>query len=144
MNLPAMFGATDVIDGDISSRVKVYASSATTFVAGQYAISAQVTNSLGDTAKLKTVIHVDESNRLSPKITLEKNLVYLKVGDKFKPLDYVKGVTDVNDNKMDKKTVKVTSSSVNLKKAGTYSVEFTAETETGIEGHTYLIVVVEE
>ena len=144
-NVSDVIGAVDDYDGDISRNVKILSSTVYTNKAGEYTVKAQVTNSLGDTAKLIATVVIRQSNSLSPAISLKQNVVYLKVGDHFDAMDYIKSVKDHNQKSLPVEDVKVISSSVNMKKPGYYTVQFAYGNEEKAEdgGGTYLAVVVE-
>lgn len=137
-------GAEDVFDGDISNKVKILSKPISTNISGDNTITAQVTNSMGDTATLKAVVIIKQENNLSPTITLSKNIEYLKVGDKFDPYKYVKSVKDNEEKGISASKVKVQSSSVKTDKAGCYLVEYRVTDSEGNEGAAYLTVMVEE
>lgn len=139
-----VIGAIDDYDGDISGKIKVLSSTISTKTKGEYSFTAQVTNSLGDTTKLKATVVIDQGNNLSPTIELNQYIVYLKVGDKFKPEKYIKSVKDNEGNSISKDKVEVVRSTVNTEKAGFYNVQYTVNEGQDTEGSTYLTVVVEE
>lgn len=144
MKPPDVIGAIDDYDGDISGKIKVLSSTISTKTKGEYSFTAQVTNSLGDTTKLKATVVIDQGNNLSPTIELNQYIVYLKVGDKFKPEKYIKSVKDNEGNSISKDKVEVVRSTVNTEKAGFYNVQYTVNEGQDTEGSTYLTVVVEE
>lgn len=144
INVPDVLGAVDDVDGDISDKVKILSSIASTRVAGSYVITAQVTNSLGATSTIKATVTIRQANNLSPSIKLKKNIVYLKVGDSFDPNKYIDSVKDNEGNKMSNDQVKVVKSSVNTEKEGSYTVQYAVNYEQENEAGTYLVVIVEE
>ena len=115
-DVKSKIGATDVFDGDISNKVKILSKDMSTTMTGQYAITAQVTNSLGDTVTLKTIATIEQENNFSPTITLKKNIVYIKVGAKFNPKDYIESAKDGDGKTLSIGSIKVASSSVKTKK----------------------------
>lgn len=139
-----IIGAEDVIDGDISNKVKILSRAISTNMSGDNTITAQVTNSLGDTVTFKSAVVIKQENNLSPVIELSKNIEYLKVGDTFQPEAYVKEVEDKDGKKMSEEDVQVKSSSVKTKKPGCYLVEYSVTDKEGNEGFAYLTVMVEE
>lgn len=139
-----IIGAEDVFDGDISGKVKILSKPISTNISGDNTVTAQVTNSMGDTVTLKAVVIIKQENNLSPTITLSKNIEYLKVGDKFDPKKYVKSVKDNEEKGISVSKVKVKSSSVKTSKAGCYLVEYRVTDSEGNEGAAYLTVMVEE
>ncbi|MBR2991516.1 MAG: hypothetical protein IKF51_08700, partial [Solobacterium sp.] len=84
--------AADVLDGDVTSKVKVMYSSlysATT----ESPITLEVTNSLGDIEKLELNVRIlttQEYNDYRP--ALWQYIVYTKVGEEIEPWNYVGGV----------------------------------------------------
>ncbi len=144
MSVKDIIGAEDVIDGDISKKVKILSKEISTNISGDNTITAQVTNSLGDTVTLKSVVVIKQENNLSPEITLTKNIEYLKTGDEFQPEKYVKEAKDNQGNKIAAGEVEVSSSSVKTQKPGCYLVEYQVTDKDGNEGFAYLTVMVEE
>lgn len=139
-----VIGATDDYDGDISRNVKILSSTVSTGTAGEYTVTAQVTNSLGDTAKINATVIIRQENKLSPTIELKQNIVYIKTGSSFDAEKYIKAAKDNKGNSISTSAVNVVSSSVNTKKAGCYTVEYSVDSEKYDESRAYLTVVVEE
>lgn len=144
MSVKDIIGAEDVIDGDISKKVKILSREISTNISGDNTITAQVTNSLGDTVTLKSVVVIKQENNLSPEITLTKNIEYLKAGDEFHPEEYVKEAKDNQGKKIAVGEVEVSSSSVKTRKPGCYLVEYRVTDKDDNEGFAYLTVMVEE
>lgn len=144
MSVKDIIGAEDVIDGDISKKVKILSKEISTNISGDNTITAQVTNSLGDTVTLKSVVVIKQENNLSPEITLTKNIEYLKTGDEFNPEEYVKEAKDNQGNRIATREVEVSSSSVKTRKPGCYLVEYRVTDQDDNEGFAYLTVMVEE
>ena len=144
VDVKSVIGATDVFDGDISRKVKILSKDISTNISGDNTITAQVTNSLGDTVKLKAVVVIKQDNNLSPVIKLSQNIVYTKVGESFNPKKCIQSVEDNRGKAISKNNVRVTSSSVKTKKAGCYLVEYSVKDLSGNEGTAYLTVMVEE
>ena len=59
-----IIGAKDIIDGDISNKVKILSSDISTNISGDNTVTAQVTNSLGDTVKLKATVIIKQQNNI--------------------------------------------------------------------------------
>lgn len=144
IDVTKVIGAEDCYDGDIHSKVKLLSSTVRTTMAGEYAITAQVTNSLGDTSKLKAVVVIRQNNALGPQIVLKENLVYIKKGKSFDEEDYVDKITDVNGKTLSDVSASVVSSTVKTNKEGSYIVQYMAKDKDGNEGYAYLTVIVEE
>jgi hypothetical protein len=144
INVADVIGAVDDYDGDISRNVKILSSTVSTKTAGEYTVTAQVTNSFGDTVKIKALVVIKQENNLSPTIELKNNIVYLKVGDSFDATKYIRSVEDRNGEEISVNKVDVVSSSVNTKKAGCYTVEYSVSDDKYGDGEAYLTVVVED
>ena len=131
--------AYDVVDGDISGRIRV-STLASTDNSEIYDITIQVTNSVGDTAWLQLPVLVQQTNPLRPVIDLSSYLIYTEVGSSFEPSAYVAGLT-VSDAVEDATKVSF-SSNVDTSQAGTYRVVYTYSA-AGITGTAILTVVVQ-
>jgi hypothetical protein len=132
-------GATDVVDGDISQRVRV-SSLSTTDNSEIYDVTIQVTNSMGDTSRLRLPVVIQPTNPLRPVITLSSHLVYVNAGSEFDPASYVTAVT-ASQTSVDVSQVSI-SSDVNTAAAGTYRVVYTYSAN-GSTGTAILTVVVQ-
>lgn len=139
-----LIGAEDCIDGDISRKVKILSTTFSTLSSGDSTVTAQVTNSVGDTIKMKAHVIVRPTNIKAPTINLKHNIVYIKKGSNFNELSQIKSVTNSADKKLSKKGVKVSHSTVNTKKAGCYYVEYILNEGKENESKTNLIVMVED
>ena len=139
-----IIGAVDCIDGDISRKVKILSTTFSTLSSGDSTVTAQVTNSMGDTIKMKAHVIVRPSNVKAPTINLKENIVYLNKGDKFNELGQIKSVTNSAGKEISKKGVKVSNSTVNTKKPGCYYVEYIMNEREINESKTNLIVMVED
>lgn len=131
--------ASDVVDGDISSRIRV-STLASTENSEVFDITIQVTNSVGDTAWLQLPVLVQETNPLRPVIALSDHLVYLELGSDFDPMDYVSSLT-VSNAAEDVSKISV-SSNVDTSTADTYRVMYTYSAN-GSTGTAILTVVVQ-
>lgn len=143
-NVKDIIGAKDIIDGDISNKVKILSRGISTNTSGDNTVTAQVTNSLGDTVKLKATVIIKQDNNISPTIELKKNIEYIKKGAEFDAKSFIKSVEDIDGKSMDIGSVKIKSSSVKTDKAGCYTVEYSVVDHDGNEGTAYLTVMVEE
>lgn len=80
--------ATDVLDGDISDSVRISVLS-TTERPNVYAVTAQVTNGMGDTARVSLPVIVESYSEARPTVTLKEQLVYLDAGSRFDARSYL-------------------------------------------------------
>lgn len=134
-------GATDMLDGDISSSVRMTNSNISYSVVGDYEMDVEVTNSFGDLAEATLPVHIVEQYQQALTIQLTQNLVYLSVGDAFQPNDYVSMVTTSNGSHVDIGSV-IAVSGVDTSTPGCYEVQYNA-VSAGREGVTWLVVIVQ-
>ena len=130
---------TDVLDGDITASVRVSTLSATQD-AEVYTVSLQVTNSMGDTARITLPVILLESTSYRPQIHLTKQLVYLKQYEAFSPASYISGIT-YPGGRGEATDVQITSN-VDTQTPGTYMVYYRYP-HIGAMGLSILTVVVE-
>lgn len=143
-NIKDIIGAVDCIDGDISRKVKILSTTFSTLSSGDSTVTAQVTNSMGDTIKMRAHVIVRPTNVKAPTINLKHNIVYIKKGTKFNEFAQVKSVKDSNGSKRSKRGVKISHSTVNTKKTGCYYVEYIMNEGKTNESKTNLVVMVED
>lgn len=102
ISIAANLSAQDVIDGNISNRIKIskdYSLSGNGNVTGDYPMEFTVTNSMGDTAKLPvtvTIYSALEENGL-PAITLSKYLINTPIGTSVDLTSLVEQINYHND-----------------------------------------------
>lgn len=156
-------GAKDVIDGDISRKIKGNLISDTSSLsnAGVHRIEFRVSNSLGDTVYLTLPVDVFEPNEMNASLTLKDYLIYLPKDADFDPAQYLSSLTigtselilDGSDDSVyvnagshidlemktdsDQLIVNVDyDSNVNTGVSGVYSVTYTAVMERGTTTYT--------
>lgn len=139
--------ATDVFDGSLKERIKGTLVSGESQVsqAGDYTVEFRVTNSLGDTAYLTAPVQVLPAENSGSELTLTSYLIYLKKNAAFVPESYLKGLTAGGQGiALDERGVAMQiDSDVDMTKAGTYRVDYTAAYGQYI-ARTRLLVVVED
>lgn len=136
-------GAQDVLDGDISSLVRITDSNVNMLEAGDYSVKIEVTNSFGDTVEHILPVHILELVDSKVSIKLTENIIYLKAGAAFDPSEYVESVSNTDGTELDKSIVKYDSSMVKANTPGIYEVFYTAEQHATAKGFTALTVIVE-
>ena len=131
--------AQDVIDGDITSAIRVTYTD-TVGEPGIHHIGIQVTNSMGDTAWLTLPMTLLASTEDRVEVELDSYLVYLNQGSSFDARRYLDSASWQGDPiSLDNVTI---SGQVDTATAGTYYVEYTA-TYGSRSGTVILTVVVE-
>ena len=134
-------GASDVLDGDITSLGRQNESDIDYRTAGDYSITVEVTNSFWDLETETLPVHVVEPSRLGLEIGLTANIVYLDPGENFEPYSYVESLADAYGDALDPGLVQA-DSGVDTSQEGCYQVHYYAESESGLEGETWLTVIV--
>ena len=142
-NIFGNIGAKDILDGDISSLVRITDSNVNMLEAGNYSVKVEVTNSFGDTVQHILPVHILEIVDSKVVITLTEGIVYIKAGSAFDPAKYISGVANTDGTELDKSIVTYDSSMLNLETPGIYEVYYTAEQHATSKGFTALTVIVE-
>lgn len=162
--------AEDILDGDISNRIKGTLLSDTTSLnyPGVHDVEFRVTNSMGDTQYITLPVEVYQAGDFNAKAELTDYLVYIKAGENFNPRAYLQNIVmgntkysldpDINDDlrlyfnnytspainpKVDIVNVEI-SSNVDTDVPGVYSVAYTIDYAGRYDACTRLNVVVEE
>lgn len=151
-DLLAAIEAEDMVDGDISYRVRATSmDESSVAAAGRHTVLFRVTNSLGDTVELTLPVEV-YTERYNAELTLTDYLVYLRTGDEFDYMDYLDAftvrddVTDLNGRFPTGITLRVMGYA-DTDTPGVYTISYTVTQEQGsleYVGYTQLVVVVEE
>lgn len=139
IQLAERVGAEDVIDGDLSESVRV-STLQDTDMTDVYSITVQVTNSMGDTARLDLPVIIQEANPARPVISLNEHLLYLGQGSTFDPRLYVASVM-VGQEQESVLEVQI-DNPVNTEEVGSYWVSYTYSAN-GVVGKAILTVVVQ-
>ncbi len=129
----------DSIDGDITSDVRVSALSATSDPE-IYTVSLQVTNSMGDTARVTLPVILESGTSARPRVELKSYLVYLSRGDSFQAGDYFSSASAAG-SALSASDVEI-SGKVDTATAGTYMVYYRCYDNATV-GTAVLTVVVE-
>lgn len=113
--------AQDVVDGDITKSIRVSALASTSDPEIK-TVAVQVTNSMGDTARLTLPIVTYSGTDLRPRILLTDYLVYISQGESFDPERYV-AVVSTSDGQGNPGDVQITNT-VDTSIPGTYYVYY--------------------
>lgn len=113
--------AVDVVDGDITQSIRV-SSLAPTSDPEIKTVAVQVTNSMGDTARLTLPIVTYSGAELRPRVMLTEYLVYLDQGASFDPDRYV-AIVSTTDGQGNAREVQITDT-VDTGTPGTYYVYY--------------------
>jgi hypothetical protein len=154
--LPVSMQAQDVLDGDISHRIRVTSlgEQAITSV-GIHQVELRVSNSMGDTVRLEIPVEIYAADAYSATLTLTDYLVYLPAGEELDVESYLKAYTRGNATVslrggLPEGCTMDVKNQVQTDVPGVYTVEYrisqTVGTGTGARtntGYAKLIVVVE-
>lgn len=136
--LLAQITAEDVMDGDVSDRIRLFTEDITFVENDMYTLPVSVTNSYGGQSEMQLYMQLSDS---SLEIRLKQGIVYVKAGEKFEPKAYLEGVFDHAGTAV--KVKKQTVTQIDTAKPGCYPVQYAAETETETV-RACLTVIVEE
>ena len=153
-NLMRYVGAEDVLEGDISRRVRATLISNTGSLRdeGTHIVHFGVTNSLGDSVQLEIPIKTYSASLYNARLELTDYIIYLSKGSDFRPENYLEALEYGN------KSLNLTrnfpmdfsikyDNTVQTGVPGVYAVSYTASyTDRNIDytGYSVLIVVIEE
>lgn len=134
-------GASCVLDGDISDKIRVTTSSISLTKEGVYSVTLQVTNSVGDTQAVKTKVVIDDHDADNQLIGLKEYVVYIGQGATFDPGEYLRTLRNPDGSTGNRAQVQI-ESDVDTAIPGNYLVSYTYG--SGENTYTaYLAVVVE-
>ena len=142
MSIRNRLGAIDSIDGDISSKVIITADEYSSAVAGKNFISAKVTNSKWDMISIELPVYIENIPLSAPTITLQNYLVYVKAGDNLNIMENFVSAVDKEDADLSN-TLQI-DTNLDLDTPGVYEVHYRVYDAFEREGHSILIVIVEE
>lgn len=153
------YEAVDVLDGDLTNKVRISYTTAYGIVAGDYNFTLQVSNSAGDTCILPVKMTILDPNEELGKYypVLSDYVVYVKAGRDLDEKDLLTGVAGngrtymfdevVEGNEdfdvVSRRDIEI-NSNVNYDVPGVYTVEYSYTTEDDVTAVTVLYVVVEE
>ena len=110
--------AKDVLEGNITDKIRYTASNVIQYEEGTYDLIVEVKNSYGDVVQKTLPINIVSQNMDVERIQLETYLIYVEKDAEIYPEDYVKAIVDLN-GEMDSEAELYITSEVNLKTAGT-------------------------
>ena len=129
--------ASDMVDGDLSDRIKVNSNDLSPYYEGTYPVTFEVTNSLGDTATLTMDVVVRNYAAGEPRITLTQYLVYRKAGERFDARAYL---DSVSGGAVEDVAIQLPEGGLS---AGVSQVTYSCVGQNGTVGSTVLYVVTE-
>ena len=133
--------AEDVLDGDISGKVRLVSSAVSIFSSGTYPVTLEVSNSCGEKSQVTLfVTYQREADEV--KVDLHEYVCYVKKGEKFDPMSLLASVSGADHTMLDRDKVRVFGVP-DLNKTGCYQLEYVYE-DGSLRGSAPLTVVVWE
>ena len=137
--------ANDVIDGDLTSYVKLISSEFSN-IEGEYAVNLKVSNSMADTTEVTFDAIVSDEQWFEVKIRLLDYAAYTTVGQKY---DYKAQIERISYKNKEHENysvgdIKIDDSEVDYSKPGTYNVFYTIVDGGEIVTKTRLLLIVTE
>lgn len=139
ISIVGTLAASDVLDGDLTSSIRISTVNIEP-VEGTYYMTAQVTNSLGDTSAVKLPVIL--SSPSAPKVHLLQYLLYRKAGEEFDAEHYYLYVANSSNQAIEDATVSI-DNPADTNTPGTYYIEYTYD-EPGKEKGTAILTLVVE
>ncbi len=144
ITLEDRLSATDVLDGDISKRMRLSSSSLSNADPGEYPITIQVTNSTGDTALVTLTVTIANHTSQHPVIYLDQYLIYIDTKTKLDIESLRDHIVSVRDSAhgatVDPSEVEITGE-INYKVRGSNNITFSYTNEAGLTYSVILTVV---
>lgn len=146
----SFFEAEDVLNGDVSNKIKILTNTYATGSSSEYPIELEVTNDYGDVEKLDLMLDIltgAEYNRTYP--ALSEYIVYVPIGGELDYSSYLIGIRQ-GDNIMDFEEARVYKEEIDIEDyvdyntPGKYNVIFTLWQTGTIYRETKMVVIVTE
>lgn len=138
--------AYDVLDGDISSRIRIASHSVTNATVGEYPLSIYVTNSSGDTFSTVLTVIIQNITSQHPVIHLSEYLTYIPVNTEVDLEYFRKFIVSAREssigNPVDPSEITITGE-LDTSRAGTYELEFSYTNSKDLVTKIILTVIVD-
>ncbi|MGM9553414.1 MAG: immunoglobulin-like domain-containing protein [Faecousia sp.] len=146
ITLEDRLSAYDVIDGDISNRIRLSSVSVSNTEPGEYPITVQVTNNSGDTSSITLTVLIENTTSRHPTITLSEYIYYATYGEELTEetlRSLIVGASESSAGKaVDAADIEI-SGEVDTTTRGSYSVTYSYTNAQGLTHAVILNVIVE-
>lgn len=146
VTLQDRLNAYDVIDGDISNRMRVSSANLGITDVGEYPVTVQVTNSTGDTSMVALTVVIQNYTSQHPKIYLDDYLIYIDEGETIDLESLREHIVSVRESDhgatVDPSEVEITGE-INYETRGSNYITFSYTNEAGLTYSVLLTVVIE-
>ena len=144
ITLEDRLSAHDVIDGDITNRIRLSSSNLANSAIGKYPIIVQVTNSTGDTSLVTLTVSIQNYTSQHPVIYLDEYLIYLDPNDTLDIETLREHIVSARESAhgdiIDPSEIKITGE-INYRKHGSNNIEFSYTNDAGLTYSVILTVV---
>lgn len=138
--------AYDVIDGDVSNRIRLSSVNVSNTEPGEYPITVQVTNSSGDTSSVSLTVLIENVTSLHPTITLSEYIHYVTCGDELTEAELRSLIVSASESStgaaLNAADIEI-SGDVDTSTRGSYSVTYSYTNAQSLTRVVILNVVVE-
>lgn len=135
--------ATDILEGDISDKIRFSSTNLTTYEEGTYKLKIEVKNSYRDTVKYQVPINIVPYGCDKEYIKLSEYLIYTKVNEDINAAAFIKEITNRKGDNMSYDQISITSE-VDLTVPGTGQIRYELYDGNEVFYVTYLTVIVIE
>lgn len=132
--------ATDSLDGDISSSIKLVSGTVSNYAAGEYPLVFEVSNSCGQRAQVEIWVSYQDKAAGTVQIALKDYIIYVAQGARFDPYDSILSITAGDGTALDKENITI-EGNLDTGTPGCYQLAYTYADGTA-SGQTRLTVVV--
>lgn len=133
--------AKDVLEGDITGKIRYTYSNIDRTKSGTYELTAVVKNQYGDETQETFPINIVPADMDTERIQLSTYLIYVEKGSRIDPETYIEKVVDDAGDELSNGNVKITSK-VNTKETGNGQFCYELYEEDEVVSTTYLTVIV--
>lgn len=138
--------AYDVIDGDVSNRIRLSSVNVSNTEPGEYPITVQVTNNSGDTSSVSLTVLIENVTSLHPTITLSEYIHYVTCGDELTEAELRSLIVSASESStgaaLNAADIEI-SGDVDTSTRGSYSVTYSYTNAQSLTRVVILNVVVE-
>lgn len=138
--------ARDVLDGDITPKIRISSNAISVYEQGVYPLTVQVTNSSGDTSVVTFNVRIENKTAMHPVIELDQYLLYVPVGTELTEAALREHITKAKESYVGSAVAPGNiqiSSHVDTEETGSYSVDYSYTNDSGYTSTVTLTVVVE-
>lgn len=133
--------AKDVLEGDITDKIRYTYSNIDRSKSGTYQMTVEVKNQYGDVTQETLPVNIVPKDMDTTQIQLTTYLTYTEQGSKIDPETYIQKVVDSAGEEISKENIVITSS-VNTKKAENGQIKYELYEDGEVVSTTYLTVIV--